>query len=207
MLIASPETLKQAVAHLEQSDLRLAKIIHQVGPCTITPHTNYYWELVSSIISQQLSVKAAATIERRFLALFNDTIPSPEAILQKDSNELRTVGLSRAKSGYIQDLAQHIIGGHVVFDKLESQSNKEIIAELTAVKGIGDWTVHMFLMFCMGRLDILASGDLGIRSSIQKTYHLAKLPKPSQVADIAKQYHWQPYETVACWYLWQSVDT
>jgi len=184
----------------------LAPIIAAAGPCTIRPHKNYYQELVESIISQQLSVKAAASILKRFVALFGDEFPSPQHILTKDIDTYRTVGLSRGKAAYIRDLAQHVIDGRVKFDHLDTLSNDEAIAELTAVKGIGEWTAHMFMMFCMGRLDILAHGDLGIKNGIQKLYGLDHQPTAQEVMDVAKKRKWHPYESVACWYIWHSLD-
>ncbi len=197
---------KNAAEHLAEADPVLAPIIAAAGLCTIRPHSNYYWELIDSIISQQLSVKAAATIERRFQELFANENPAPEAILEKSIDELRSVGLSRAKAVYIQDLAQHIIDGKLKFDHFVTLANEEIIRELTAVKGIGEWTAHMFLMFCMGRADVLAPGDLGIRNAVKKLYGLKETPTPEQVKTKAKRNHWHPYETVACWYLWKSFD-
>jgi DNA-3-methyladenine glycosylase II len=196
----------EAASALQARDLYLAPIIEREGLCTIKPHTNYYQDLVESIISQQLSVKAAASILRRFVALFGDSFPAPEAILEKSVDELRAVGLSRPKATYIRDLAQHVIDGSVHFKHLDALSNEEIIQELTAVKGIGEWTVHMFLMFCMGRPDVLAWGDLGIRSGIKKVYNLDHLPSPAEVATIARRYQWHPYETIACWYIWRALD-
>jgi DNA-3-methyladenine glycosylase II len=187
-------------------DPLLAPVIAQHGPCTIRPHKNYYQELVESIVSQQLSTKAGAAIIKRFIELFGGTFPAPEAILDTSVEELRTAGLSGAKARYIRDLARHVVDGKVKFDHLDSLSNEEVIKELTAVKGIGEWTAHMFLMFCMGRLDILAYGDLGIRNGIQKLYGLKSLPERKDIEKIAKKYQWQPYESVACWYIWQSLD-
>jgi len=205
--IANDHTAKEAAAHLTHHDPVLAPLIAAHGPYTIRPHKNYYQELVDSIISQQLSVKAARTIERRFCELFGSTdFPPPEAILQKETDELRTAGLSRAKALYVRDLAQHVVDGRVTFDHLDTLSNEDVIKELTAVKGIGEWTAHMFLMFCMGRLDVLATGDLGIRNGIQKLYDLDHSPTPQEVQDIATKNHWHPYESVACWYVWAALD-
>lgn len=206
MIIASDTELKKAAAHLAKNDLKLAPIITKAGLPTLRPHNNYYASLIGSIISQQLSVKAADTIEKRFLALFESDLPSPTEILSKSIEEFRTAGLSNAKAKYIQDLAQHIIDGKLKFDQFENLSNDEIIAELIAVKGIGVWTAHMFLMFCMGRLDVLATGDLGIRNGIKSVYGLKDIPSPEAVEKIAKKNKWHPYETAACWYIWHSLD-
>lgn len=170
------------------------------------PHQDYYQALVRSIISQQLSVKAADTIERRFCALFEgESFPTPEAILTKNIDQLRSAGLSRGKATYVRDLAQHVIDGKITFDHLDALSNEDVIRELTAVKGIGEWTAHMFLMFCMGRLDILPIGDLGIKNGIQKLYGLKKQPDTDTMVRIAKKNHWHPYESIACWYVWFSL--
>ncbi|MGH7196835.1 MAG: DNA-3-methyladenine glycosylase family protein [Candidatus Saccharimonadales bacterium] len=198
--------LKLAANHLLANDAVLAPIIKAHGLCTIEPHSNYYHELVDSIISQQLSIKAAATIAGRFRDLFGGKFPSPEEILTKDTEELRTVGLSRAKATYVRDLAQHIIDGELDIENLPHLSNEEIIRELTAVKGIGEWTAHMFLMFSLGRLDVLAVGDLGIRNGVMRLYGLPTLPDASGVRAIALQNNWHPYETIACWYVWKSQD-
>jgi len=200
------ELARIAARHLAEHDPVLAPIIKRAGPCTMRPHRNYYQELVESIISQQLSVRAAAAILKKFVALFGDNFPSPEQILSKDIETYRSVGLSRNKTMYIRDLAQHVIDGTVQFDHLDALSNDEIVAELTAVKGIGEWTAHMFMMFCMGRPDVLAHGDLGIRNGIQKLYGLKKLPDAATVQRIAQKNNWHPYESVACWYVWYSLD-
>lgn len=206
-IIASPATLKDAAAHLKKSDPVMAGIIGSDLLPNITPHKNYYQELVESIISQQLSVKAAATIFKRFLALFpGGNFPTPGQILEKDIEELRGVGLSRQKGSYIQDLAVKVIEETVRFNHLDTLSNDEVIAELTQIKGVGVWTVHMFLMFCMGRLDVLPTGDLGIKNGIYKLYNLKEKPTPEELEKIAKKNKWHPYESAASWYVWHSLD-
>jgi DNA-3-methyladenine glycosylase II len=204
--IASDETLAAAIEHLIQHDPILEEVIARYGPCNIKPNKNYYQELVDGIISQQLSVHAARAIEGRFRDLFGGHFPTPEEILTTDVETLRGLGFSRAKGAYVLDLAQHIVDGKVKFDHMDALSNGEIIAELLPVKGIGEWTVHMFLIFCMGRLDILPTGDLGIRNGIRKLYGFEEAPTPAQVKEIAEQHNWHPYESVASWYIWQSLD-
>jgi len=207
VIIASQKTIQQATAHLSKSDPILASVIAASPPCDIRPHQNYYQELVSSIISQQLSVKAARTIERRFCELFGSTdFPPPEKILEKEVDELRSAGLSRGKAMYVRDLAQHVIDGRLKFNHLDGLSNKEVIRELTAVKGIGEWTAHMFLMFCMGRLDVLPHGDLGIKNGTQKLYDLDHVPTPDEIKGLATKNNWHPYESIAAWHIWQSLD-
>lgn len=198
--------MNDALEHLKKCDPVLAGLIATYPAPKFEKHTNYYQELVDSIISQQLSVKAARAIETRFKDLFDGEFPKPEQILTKDIEALRAAGLSRPKARYIQDLAQKIIDAEVVFDTLDSLSNDEIIAELTKVKGIGVWTVHMFLMFCMARLDVLPTGDLGIRNGVAKLYKLDHVPTERDVELIAEKGNWRPYESVASWYIWQSLD-
>jgi DNA-3-methyladenine glycosylase II len=204
--IYSTDIGAEAAAYLSKNDPILKPVITRAGLPTISPHDNHYWELIDSIISQQLSVKAASTIEKRFRGLFDSEFPSPDEILAKSIEELRTAGLSGAKAKYIQDLAGHIKEGKVVFDKLAHQSNQEIITELTDVKGIGEWTAHMFLIFSVGRLDILPTGDLGIRNGIRALYDLPDLPSPQQIRDLADTNNWHPYESIASWYIWHSLD-
>ncbi len=197
----------KALAHLSQADPILAGIIAGTDKLpSLQPHTNYYEALVDSIISQQLSVKAAASIGARFKELFDGHFPTPAEILSKDIETLRSVGLSRPKARYIQDLAQHIIEGEIRFDTIDSLSNGEVIAELTQVKGIGEWTAHMFLMFCMGRLDVLPIGDLGIRNGVKKLYGFEAIPTPEEISLVARENNWHPYESVASWYIWHSLD-
>lgn len=206
--IASPATLETAAAYLAKNDAILAPIIAVAGFASIVPNKKYYQALVESIISQQLSVKAAATILKRFLALFGNEqqFPEPGDILEKDIETLRSVGLSRQKATYIQDLAVKVIEGTVQFDHLDGLSNEDVIAELTKIKGVGVWTVHMFLIFCMGRLDVLPTGDLGIKNGIYALYDLSEKPSPEEMGVIAKLYNWHPYESVASWYVWHSLD-
>ncbi len=199
------KTLARGAQHLRDVDPILAPIIASSPLPTLHPHKNYYQELVESIVSQQLSVTAAAAIMKRFMGLFSDEFPSPESILQYDIEAYRAVGLSRQKASYIRDLAEKVIDGSVVFTKLDTLSNQEIINELTAIKGVGVWTVHMFLMFCMGRLDILPSGDLGIRNGIQILYALNERPNDQEIHTIAQKNKWHPYETLASWYVWRSL--
>lgn len=206
MLVFSDQLI-EATKQLSNNDPILRSIIATTGVCSIEPHTNYYQELVDSIISQQLSIKAARTIERRFCELFGSTdFPPPEKILEKSVEELRTAGLSGAKAAYVRDLAQHVLDGKLKFDQFNKLSNQEIIDELMAVKGIGEWTAHMFLIFSLGRLDVLPVGDLGIRSGIQKLYGFDHLPSPIEIEQVATSNGWHPYESVASWYVWHSLD-
>ncbi len=197
---------QKAYNHLLTHDRWLAPIIERTGPYTVRPHKDYYRELVESIISQQLSIKAADTILSRFIDLFGGTFPLPKQLESMSLDTMRSAGLSFAKARYIQDLASHILDGSVRFDHLDKLENKAVVQELTAVKGIGEWTAHMFLMFCMGRSDVLPVGDLGIRNGIQRVYAIDHLPSPDEIRAIAVEYQWHPYESIASWYIWKAID-
>lgn len=196
----------QASVWLAEHDAVMAELVARHGAFRIELRTDYYYALVSSIVGQQLSVKAAAAIKRRLVELFGGKLLTPEQILATDADSLRGIGFSRAKVAYIRDLAQHVLDGRLELARLPGLSNDDIIRELTAVKGIGEWTAHMFLMFALGRLDVLPVGDLGLRSGVRRQYGLADVPTPAQVAELAQAHHWHPYESVATWYLWRSLD-
>lgn len=204
--LASPITFQKAAEHLSSHDAILADVIKNAPLPAFVPHKNYYQELVESIISQQLSVKAAATILKRFKKLFSADFPTPEDILATDIEVLRGVGLSRQKGSYIKDLAIRVLEGSIQFSHLDSLSNREVIDELVQIKGVGVWTVHMFLLFCMGRLDVLPTGDLGIKNGMYKLYDLPEKPTPEDMEMIALNNNWHPYESVASWYVWHSLD-
>lgn len=205
-MVIDDQVAAQAAQSIIRTDPTLAPVVLRYGLCPIRPHREYYQALVGEIIGQQLSVKATVSIRKRFEQLFDGVVPAPEAILQKSVEDLLSVGLSRAKAIYIRDLAQHVTTGKIRFDHLDTVKNEEVIEKLTDVKGVGEWTAHMFLMFCMGRSDILAIGDLGIRNAVKRLYGLSTTPSPKEVAAIATQYQWHPYETIACWYLWESLE-
>lgn len=197
--------LDEAIAHLKAHDPVMADLIARHPEPTFTKHPHYYQELMSSIIGQQLSVKAAATIKQRFIDLFGH-FPAPEEVLATSIDDMRAIGLSRQKASYLIAIAEHARDQRVDFARLDRLDNDAVINELTAIKGVGTWTVHMFLMFCMARLDVLPVGDLGIKRGVQHAYQLPGLPTPEQVAAIAEQRHWHPYTSVASRYLWLSLD-
>jgi DNA-3-methyladenine glycosylase II len=199
-------SLTIATEQLRQNDPILATVIDQVGPCRLRPHGDYYRELVDSIISQQLSIKAAATILKRFAGLGKSEFPTPEEVAALSIEELRAPGLSNAKAHYVQDLAQHVLDRRLDLKRIAELPNEEIIVELTDVKGIGEWTAHMFLIFSVGRLDVLPTGDLGVRKGVQLLYKLSELPTPVQMQAIATRNGWGGAESVAAWYVWRSLD-
>jgi DNA-3-methyladenine glycosylase II len=163
-----------------------------------------YGALLRSIVGQQLSTKAAATIYGRMLELFDGHAPTPRQLLAVDPERIRAAGLSRPKISYLRDLAEHVERGELELDRLEELPDEEVVEQLTAVKGIGEWSAHMFLMFHLGRPDVLPVGDLGIRNAVKAEYSLRKLPDAKRLERIARP--WRPYRTLACLYLWSSLD-
>lgn len=204
-MVLSDTSAIDAAEHLSRHDPVLGAVIARVGLCTVRPHTEYYQELVDAIVSQQLSIHAAHAIENRMREKFGGALPSPAQILEADPEELKSLGLSRPKVAYIRDLARHVVDGKILLDRFGDLSNEEIIAELTAVKGIGEWTAHMFLIFCMGRMDVLPIGDLGVKNGIKTLYGFDIQPTADDIRAIAETNHWHPYESVASWYVWQSL--
>lgn len=166
---------------------------------------DHYGALVRAIVGQQLSVLAARAIYGRLTARFGERPPTPEEILADDPEELRAAaGLSRAKVGYLRSLAEHVISGELELELLDELSDDEVISELVAVKGLGTWSAHMFLMFHLERPDVLPVGDLGVRRAIERAYALEGLPDPPTTERIAEP--WSPHRTLACRYLWHSLQ-
>src|SRR5215472_2656978 len=195
--------MKKAVDHLKKSDAILASIIARVGPCQMTYREPTFEMLARAIVFQQLSGKAARTIYGRLEEAAGGQL-TPQAIQNLSVGEMRRAGLSRQKLGYIRDLAEHAVSGKVDFARLPDMSDEEVIAALTDIKGVGVWTAHMFLIFSLRRPNILPTGDLGVRMAIKKHYKKRKLPKPKDMEKIARA--WEPYRSIACWYMWRSLD-
>jgi DNA-3-methyladenine glycosylase II len=195
--------MRKAIFHLKKSDPVLRAIIEQVGPCKMEFGEPTFHSLAEAIIYQQLNGKAAVTIFKRFTDLAGLPV-TPEGILKLSDQQLRAVGLSKQKSSYLRDLSAKTNSGLLNFDKLLAMEEADVIEHLTQVKGIGVWTAHMFLMFTMRRPDVLPTGDYGIQVAMKKHYRKRKLPKPKDMEKIAKA--WSPYRSVACWYLWRSLD-
>jgi DNA-3-methyladenine glycosylase II len=197
---------KKAAAHLKKVDPVLGKVIDQVGTYKGWPANNgtHFDAVCRSIVFQQLSGKAAGTIHGRFQGLYGGRTPRPEELAETSDDQLRSVGLSRQKSAYLKDLGARVASGELPIETLHELTDAEVIAALTQVKGIGRWTAQMFMMFRLGRPDVLPDLDLGVQKAIQKAYRLRKLPKPERVLKIGAK--WAPYRTVASWYLWRSLD-
>jgi len=197
---------RAAVRHLKKADSVLERIIERVGPNRFGARAagSHLDALVRSIVGQQLSTSAATTIHGRLLVLVGEANPLPEDWLALNDPDMRAAGLSRQKIAYIRDLARHVKDGELPMDRLHLMSDDEVIEALTAVKGIGVWTAQMFLMFRLGRPDILPVLDLGIRNAFRRAYKLRKDPTAKRMQALAKS--WAPYRSVASWYLWQSLE-
>jgi DNA-3-methyladenine glycosylase II len=195
--------MRKAVNHLKKCDPVLCAIIERVGTCRMEFSPAEFSSLAEAIVYQQLNGKAAVTIFRRFAALAGEPL-TPSGILKLSDAQLRSVGLSRQKSAYLKDLSAKTASGALDFSRLHELPDDEVIKHLTQVKGIGVWTAHMFLMFSLRRPDVLPTGDYGVQMAIRKHYKKRKLPKPQDMEKIAKA--WAPYRSVACWYLWRSLD-
>jgi DNA-3-methyladenine glycosylase II len=206
-LASFAEELNRAEKSLSRRDPKMRDLIKRYGPCRVRPHTRYFQTLVGSIISQQLSTKAADTIHGRFVALYAPSrFPKATQIIQTPDEHLRGTGISFQKIGYIKDLAAKTEDGTLKLAKMARMKDEEIIEMLTRVKGIGVWTVHMFLIFSLARLDVLPVGDLGVRRAIQLLYGFDALPNAEEIERVAGENGWRPYCSIASWYLWRSLE-
>ncbi|MEO5926144.1 MAG: DNA-3-methyladenine glycosylase [Bryobacteraceae bacterium] len=196
--------MKKAITHLRQVDPVMAAIIDRVGPYAVRYNEPTFHTLVRSITYQQLSGKAAATIFGRLAAAAKVDPITPESILKLRPARMRTLGLSGQKMEYIRTLARMTRDGEVSFESLAKLEDAAVIEHLTRVRGVGVWTVQMFLMFALKRRNVLPTGDLGIRAAMKKAYALEELPKPTEMEKLAAG--WHPYCTIASWYLWRSLD-
>lgn len=198
--------LRRAVTHLKKSDPVMARIIAAVGPCRfkVRSEGTHYEAVFRSIQYQQLAGPAALAIHRRVQALYGGRDPTPEEFLATPDDVLRKAGLSRQKLAYLRDLSTRVASRDVVMDGIHELPDADVITSLTRVKGVGRWTAEMFLIFRLGRPDILPDLDLGVRNAIKRAYRLRKLPNADRVHKIGAK--WAPYRSVATWYLWRSVD-
>jgi DNA-3-methyladenine glycosylase II len=205
-MLGTPDTL----ARLAASDPVLAKLIDRYGtPDGLLERRgrrpgDAYGALVRSIVGQQLSTRSARAIFGRLIALFDDHTPTPRELLDADPQTLREVGLSRAKIAYLRDLAEHVEDGELDLESIAELPDEEVAARLTEIKGLGPWSVQMFLIFHLGRPDVLPVGDLGIRRAVQEQYELDELPDAAELERIAEP--WRPNRSLASLYLWRSLD-
>ena len=206
---AAPPPAGDGVEALRAADPVMRSLVETHGPLDPRERrrgrpADAYGALVRSIVGQQLSTKAARSIYERLTALFGDRTPTPRELLDADAERVRAVGLSRAKVAYLRDLAARVLAGELELDRLGELSDEEVSAQLTAVKGLGQWTADMFLMFHLARPDVLPVGDLGVRRAVQRAYGLHTPPTPEELTALAEP--WRPHRTLASLYLWRSLD-
>ena len=192
--------------HLRRVDAVLGRLIDECGPYPPRSPGNPYEALIRSIMFQQLAGAAASAILGRLLALYgsDERFPTPEELLGTTDEEFRAAGVSRQKSGYLRDLARHLQDGSLDLGELPASDDAEVIERLTVVRGVGVWTAQMFLMFQLGRLDVLPVGDLGVRRGMQVAYGLEEAPSPAEATGIGAP--WSPYRSVGAWYMWRAAD-
>ena len=191
------------VDFLRNLDVKWEAIIDQVGPCRLLPRSDRFGTLVRAIIGQQISSKAATSIDKRLRDLCGEP-HDPAPLLKVGEEGLRSVGLSGVKSRYVLNLANAVHAGEIPLDELHTWDDDQVIANLTKVKGIGAWTAEMFLIFALGRQDVLSVGDLGIRVGLRSFHGLDELPGPKECQSLTEA--WRPYRTIAMWYLWEQID-
>lgn len=192
-----------AVSHLRGLDAGWSSLIDRVGPCLMRPRRDRFGTLVRAIIGQQISSKAANSIDAKLRALAGDP-HTPAPLLSHGEAALRSVGLSGVKARYVLNLAEAVHGGHVPLHRIHRYPDDAIVENLTSIKGVGVWTAEMFLIFALNRPDVLPVADLGVRSAIRDRYGLPELPKPDACRTLAEP--WRPFRSVASWYLWRSLD-
>lgn len=202
----------KARRELAAADPVLGRLIEEIGPLSVSERErrrktvrpdDAFGALVRAVVGQQLSTKAARTIYGRLLDLFDGRVPGPEDLLGASEKDLRGVGLSGRKVEYLRDLAGHVERGELELDRLAELDDEEVIAEIVAVRGFGEWSAEMFLMFHLERPDVVSGGDLGIRRAIQLAYELDEMPTPAEVVERAEA--WRPHRSLACLYLWESL--
>ncbi|MBI5427754.1 MAG: DNA-3-methyladenine glycosylase 2 family protein [Nitrospinae bacterium] len=190
--------------HFEKRDPAIARIVREFGPLRLTRNKRYFYVLCKAIIAQQISTRAADSITARFAALFDGKSPAPACVFPLPDETLRAIGLSRQKTAYLKDLSRKFMDGSVRPHRLPYLTNEEVIDRLTAVHGIGRWTAEMFLIFSLNRLDVLPVGDLGLRTALKNIYRMRTLPSPQRIRAMGEK--WRPYQTVATWYAWRTLD-
>lgn len=198
------QDIRTAILHLRRSDPTMKEIIRRVGPFTLKTHADRFLLLVRSIISQQISVSAAKSILAKLEAALAPAKISPQSLCGYEPATLRPLGVSPQKAGYIMDLRDRALSGELQLARVSRMTDEAAIEHLVQIKGIGTWTAQMFLIFGLGRLDIMPHGDLGIQVAIRKNYGLRTNPKPKRIDRLAAA--WRPYCSIASWYLWQTLD-
>jgi DNA-3-methyladenine glycosylase II len=204
IVVLSAEISEAGLAHLRAADPVIATVMDQAGPFGLKPRRNRFEMLARSILSQQISTSAADSIRRRLMELLKPGRLTAENLRRFSPEQLRTAGVSPQKAAYLLDLAAKVDDGVVRLGHLHRLTDEEVVEELVRIKGIGEWTAHMFLMFSLGRADVLPHGDLGVRMALRDLYRLKDLPDEKRSRKIAEK--WRPYATIASWYCWRSLD-
>ncbi|MGE3960272.1 MAG: DNA-3-methyladenine glycosylase [Dehalococcoidia bacterium] len=194
-----------AYRHLRAVDPVVAGLMDLHGPYRPRPAMDHYESLLRTILFQQLNGTAAATVRDRWLALYGDRYPTPSELLATTDDAFRAAGVSRQKAGYMRDVATHVRAGTLDLDAIETLPDLEVARQITAVKGLGEWSAHMFLMFQLGRPDVMPVGDYGVRNGMRIAYGLPAMPTPAEAIEIGAK--WAPYRSVGAWYMWRAVDT
>ena len=195
---------KSILQHFDEKDAVMAGLIRRVGPFRLNRNRNYFQVLCKAIVGQQISTKAAESINHRFRNLFTGNRPTPKKVQDLTEKQLREAGLSGQKVRYIKDLSEKFLDRTVRPHRMAYQDNEEIIRQLIGVYGIGRWTAEMFLIFSLSRLDVLPVGDLGLRAGVKLIYNMRAMPSPDRVRILGRK--WQPFATVATWYTWRTLD-
>lgn len=195
-----------AYRHLRSADAVVAGLIEAHGPYRPRPAQDHLPSLMRTIMFQQLNGTAAQSIQRKWMALYSDEerYPTPSEVLATTDEAFRGAGVSRQKAGYLRDLATHALAGSLDFTDIEDLPDDDVIARITGVKGLGEWSAHMFLMFQLGRPDVLPVGDFGVRNGMRAAYGLPEIPTPAQAREIGAP--WAPYRSVGSWYMWRAVE-
>ena len=195
--------MEQALAFLSAADPVLARLIKQAGPCTLQKNSEPFQKLVKAIVSQQISTKAADSVYNKLLLLLRGLL-EPDALLALSTEELRSAGLSGQKVGYLLNLSEHFLAKPEFYENLDTHTDAEICTELVSIKGIGIWSAQMFLMFNLGRLNILPTDDLGLKKGMQLAYSLPDVPDKKTMEAVAA--NWEPYKSVGTWYMWRALE-
>ncbi len=190
--------------HFDQRDPVMAQLIRDIGPFQLKKNRQYFQVLCKSIISQQISTKAARSISARFWLLFDGHSPTAETVSSLTDATLRQVGLSRQKTAYLKDLSKHFVEKSIRPHRLSYLNNEEVIEQLTSVHGIGRWTAEMFLIFSLNRMDVLPVADLGLQTAIKQLYRMRSMPDKKRILSVGKK--WHPLQTVGTWYCWRKLD-
>ncbi len=203
-VLDSPQSIALGIKHVSRADPRIRELANRHGPIEFRPMGRPFDSIVQSILSQQLNGKAADVIISRTYRLFLPGRPTPEKLLAVSRAKLRMAGVSPQKATYLKDLARRVVDGRLKLSRLAKMDDEEVIRAMDEVRGVGRWTAQMFLIFSLGRADVLPVDDFGVKTAIRNVYGLRRLPKPGMIEEIARP--WHPYSTVACLYLWRSKD-